>query len=134
MENTDAVSPTNPVVEVAVGLSSEHSNSSHRSSHISVLLQVVPVTLYGPKGNFNTHAMLDTGSTCSLLLADVAEKLGLDGPLEGVLLNGIQKTSELLTKRINVQVVPVNDFRTQFDVNGALVVDHLNVPEKKMKL
>ena len=76
MENTDAVSPTNPVVEVAVGSSSEHSNSSHRSSHTTVLLQVVPVTLYGPKGYFNTHAMLDTGSTCSLLLADVAEKLG----------------------------------------------------------
>ena len=77
---TDAVSPTNPVVEVAVSSSSEHSNSSHRSSHTTVLLQVVPVTLYGPKGYFNTHAMLNTGSTCSLLLADVAEKLGLDGP------------------------------------------------------
>jgi len=78
--------------------------------------------------------MLDTGSTCSLLLADVAERLGLDGPSESVLLNGILKTSELLTKRINVQVSPVNDFSTQSDVNGVLVVDHLNVPKKKMKL
>ncbi|XP_068690820.1 uncharacterized protein [Montipora foliosa] len=69
-----------------------------------------------------------------LLLADVAERLGLDGPVEGVLLNGIQKTSELLTKRINVQVSPVNDFGTQYDVNGVLVVHHLNVPQKKVKL
>jgi len=122
------------VVQTAVGSSIEHSNSSHRSSHTSVLLQVVPVTLYGPKGYFNTHVMLDTGSTCSLLLADVAEKLGLDGPLEGVLLNGIQKTSELLTKRINMQLGLVNDFGTQYDVNGVLVVNHLNVPEKKVKL
>ena len=106
MENTNAASPTNPVVEVAVGSSTEHSNSSHRSSHTSVLLQVVPVTLYGPKGYFNTRVMLDTESTCSLLLANVAEKLGLDGPLGSVLLNGIQKTSELLTKHINVQVGP----------------------------
>ena len=134
MENTDAISATDPAVQAAVGSSTEHSNSSNRDSNTSVLLQVVPVTLYGPKGYFNTHAMLDTGSTCSLLLADVAEKLGLDGPLESVLLNGIQKTSELLTKRINVQVSPLNDFGTQFDVNGVLVVDHLNVPEKKMKL
>ena len=138
MENTDAVSPSNPAVQVAVGSSTEHSNSSHRSSHTSVLLQEVPVTLYGPRGYFNTHAMLDTGRTCSLILTDVAEKLGLEGPLESVVLNGFQKTSELLTKqltkRINVQVSPVNDFRTQFDVNGVLVVDHLNVPEKKMKL
>ncbi|KAL9977438.1 hypothetical protein ACROYT_G014841 [Oculina patagonica] len=78
--------------------------------------------------------MLDTGSTCSLLLADVSEKLGLDGPLENVVLNGIQKTSELMTKRVNVQVSQLNDFGTQFDVNGVLVVDHLNVPEKKVKL
>ena len=94
-----------------------------------MLLQVVPVTRYGPRGYFTTHAMLHTGSTCSLLLADVAEMLGLDGPLESVLLNGIQKTSELLTKRINVQASPLKDFSTQFDVNGVLVVDHLNVPE-----
>ena len=99
-----------------------------------MLLQVVSVTLYGPKGYLNTLAVLDTGNTRSLLLADVAEKLGLDGPLEGVLLNGIQKTYELLTKRINVQVSPVNDFGTQFDVNGFLLVDHLNLSERKMKL
>ena len=134
MENTDEISATDLAVHAAVGSSTEHSNSSHRGSHTSVLLQVVPVTLYGPKGYFNTRTMLDTGSTCSLLLADVAEKLGLDGPLESVLLNGIQKTSELLTKHINVQVSPLNDFGTQFDVNGVLVVDHLNIPETKMKL
>ena len=127
MENSDVVSATNPAVQTAVGSSTEHSNSSHRSNHTSVLLQVVPVTLYGPKEYFNTHAVLDTGSTCSLLLADVAERLGLDGAVESVLLNGIQKTSELLTKRINVQVSPVNDFGTQYDVNGVLVVNHLNV-------
>ena len=46
----------------------------------SVLLQVVPVTLYGPKGYFNTYAMLDTGSTCGLLATDVAKNLRLDGP------------------------------------------------------
>ena len=69
-----------------------------------------------------------------MLLADVAEKLGLDGPVERLLLNGIQKTSQLLTKRINVQVSPVNDFGTPYGVNGVLVVNHLNVPQKKVKL
>ena len=134
MESSDAMSAINPAAQVEVGLSTEHSNTSHRSSQTSVVLQVVPVTLYGPKGYFNTYAMLDTGSTCSLLLADVAEKLGLDGPLENVVLNGIQKTSELMTKPVDVQVSQLNDFGTQFDVNGVLVVDHLNVPEKKVKL
>ena len=101
MENTDAASPTNPAVEVAVGSCTEHSYSSHRSSHTSVLLQVVPVTLYGPKGYLKHSRNV-----------------------------GHRKHLQL----INVQVGPVNDFGTQFDVNGVLVVDHLNVPEKKMNL
>jgi len=112
VESSDAVSAINPVTQAEVGSSTEHSNTSQRSSHTSVLLQVVPVTLYGPKEYFNTYAMLDTGSTCSLLLADVAGRLGLDGPLESVVLNGIQKTSELMTKRVDVQVSQLNDFGT----------------------
>ena len=39
-----------------------------------------------------------------------------------------------MTKRVNVQFSQLNDFGTQFDVNGVLVVDHLNVSEKKVKL
>ena len=57
VESSDAVSAINPAVQVEVGLSTEHSNTSHRSSQTSVLLQVVPVTLYGPKGYFNTYAI-----------------------------------------------------------------------------
>ena len=99
---------------------------------VTVLLQVVPVTLYGPKGYFNTYAMLDTGSTCSLLATDVAKNLGLEGPVESVLLNGIQKSSRLLTKRVDVQVSQLNDFGTRFDVHRVLVVDRLNVPERRV--
>ena len=40
-----------------------------------VLLQVVPVTLYGACGQLNTHALLDPGSTCSLIRADIADQL-----------------------------------------------------------
>ena len=98
----------------------------------SVLLQVVPVTLYGPKGYFNTYAMLDTGSTCSLLATDVAKNLGLEGAVESVLLNGIQKSSRLLTKHVDVQVSQLNDFGTRFDVHRVLVVDRLNVPERRV--
>ena len=90
------------------------------------------VTLYGPKGYFNTYAMLDTGSTCSLLATDVAKNPGLDGPMESVLLNGIQKSSKLLTKRVDVQVSQLNDFGTRFDVHRVLVVDGLNVRERRV--
>ena len=87
--NNKTAASTNQAATEAVTPSTEHSIASHKSSSDSVLLQVVPVTLYGPKGYFNTYAMLDTGSTCSLLATDVAKKLGLEGPVESVLLNGI---------------------------------------------
>ena len=51
--------------------------------------------------------------------------------MESVLLNGIQKSSRLLTKRVVVQVSQLNDFGTRFDVHRVLVVDRLNVPEKE---
>ena len=76
--------------------------------------------------------MLATGSTYSLLATDVAKNLGLDGPMESVLLNRIQKSSKLLTKRVDVQVSQLNDFGTRFDVHTVLVVDHLNVPERRV--
>ena len=98
----------------------------------SVLLQVV--TLHGPKGHFDTYGMLDTGSTCSLIVSNVADELGLDGPQESITLNGVQKSSKLSTKRLNLQVSPAANFGLRYDVDGVLVVDHLNVPERKVNL
>ena len=82
------MSSANPAVQTAVGSSTKQSSLSHTSSNTSVLLQVVPVTLYSPKVYFRTQGMLDAGST--LLLAEASEKLALDSPLESVLMNGIQ--------------------------------------------
>ena len=49
------------------------------------------------------------------------------------MLNGIQKSSKLLTKRVDVQVSQLNDFGRRFDVHRVLVVDRLNVPERRVK-
>ena len=92
-----------------------------------VLLQVVPVTLYGPCGQLNTHAFLDPGSTCSLIRADVADQLNLDGPPTSLDLFGIQVTSHLNTKRVSFNIGPVNE-HTRYLVENALVAEKLNVP------
>ena len=49
-------------------------------------------------------------------------------------MNGIQKTSAQPKKHVNLQVSPLNDFGTQFHVNGVLVVDYMNATEKKVTL
>lgn len=44
-----------------------------------VILKIVPVTIYGPKGASTTHALLDDGATVSLMAADLADEVGLHG-------------------------------------------------------
>ncbi len=95
---------------------------------------VIKATLGGPNGCLNTYAMLDSGSTCSLVLSSVADKLGLEGSQEQIILNGIQGTSKLNSKRVNTQVSAVNMVTPRFEVNGALVVEHLNIAQQKVNL
>ena len=93
-----------------------------------VLLQVVPVTLYGPCSQLNVHALLDSGSTCSLFRGDVADHLNLDGPTTSLGLFCIQVTSYLKTQRVSFNVGPVNEDSTPYLVENALVAKKLNVP------
>lgn len=59
-------------------------NSKHTEGNVtkSVLLRVCPVTLYGPKCQIDTYALLDDGSTISLLDSATADKLGVEGKIE----------------------------------------------------
>ena len=58
----------------------EHSLSSDEPRQSKVLLPVFPVTLYGPAASIDKYAMLDMGSTCSLIRTDIARKAGLHDP------------------------------------------------------
>ncbi len=118
----------------SVSAASEHTNPPRLLKNVPILLQVIPITIYGPNGCLNTHAMLDNGSTCSLVLASVADKLGLEGSQERIVLNGIQGQSELISKQVSMQVSPVNKVSPRCDVSRALVVNSLNVPQKRVNL
>lgn len=51
-----------------------------RQSHS--YLKILPVTVSGPRGYVKTHALLDDGSTVTLVDADIARKIGARGPIE----------------------------------------------------
>ena len=92
------------------------------SNNTQVLLQVIPVTLYGPGGQVNTHALLDPGSTCCLITKDITDQLSLDGLSESLNLFDIQETSHLKT------VGPVNVHAVGYPVENALVAEKLKLP------
>ncbi|XP_059061887.1 uncharacterized protein LOC131854763 [Achroia grisella] len=53
------------------------------------LLKVVPVTVAGPKGTFDTFALLDDGSTATLLDSSVASAIGAKGRRSHIKIDGI---------------------------------------------
>ncbi|CAB4029064.1 Hypothetical predicted protein [Paramuricea clavata] len=96
-----------------------------------VLLQVVPVTLHWPAKTVKTYAMLDLGSTCSLIQNDIANELGLDGPTEKTMLNGIQHRSSIFSKKVNFDISPSQNPNQRRTVDQARTVERLNLPKKR---
>ena len=99
-----------------------------------VLLQVVPVTLYGPCSQLNVHAILDSGSTCFLIRGEEADQLNLDGPTTSLDLFRIQVNSHLKTKRVSFNIGPVNEDSTRYPVENALIAEKLNVPPESVNI
>lgn len=55
-------------------------------------LKIVPVCVSGPKGEVETHALLDDGSTVTLIDAEIARKTGVRGPVDPLHLEAIANT------------------------------------------
>ena len=103
-DNGNPTSPPHPSSlpeqQIPTETTAERSNVMLANHKSEVILQVVPVILYGPGNQLDTYALLDTGSTCSLVTSDIDGQLGLDGPSESLKLFGIQATSHIETKSL----------------------------------
>ena len=65
------------------------------------------------------HALLDPGSTSSLIRGDETAHLHLDGPTSSLDLFGIQVTCHLKKKRVSFNVGPANEDLTRYLVENA---------------
>lgn len=74
--------------------------------HTRVLLRVCPVTLHGPTCQIDTYALLDDGSTVSLLDSTTAEKLGLEGETHPLTMCWSNTTGHFdpTSRRVNVLI------------------------------
>jgi hypothetical protein len=126
--------PTNPAISEEVkNATITNPNPSNQTfvteeSKKPVIVQVLPVTLYGPVGSVQTYAMLDLGSTCSLLSDTVAQELGLEGETQSLNLSGIRECSLLSSQRVCLKISGSDETRVIHEVNGVWVVDRLNLP------
>ncbi len=96
-----------------------------------VLLQVVPVVLYGKTRSVRTFALLDQGSTASLIRSSVADQL--DGGhlgTESIELNGVNGSRRCSVRRVSLHVSSVED-SVRHAMPNVLVLDNLNLPSQK---
>ena len=59
-----------------------------------ILLRVLPVKLHGPRGTVKTHALLDEGSTVTLIERPLAKELGATGPRDPLTLRWTNAASQ----------------------------------------
>lgn len=91
-------------------------------------LKVAQVTLIGPKGSRDTYALLDEGSTVTIIDQQLADAVGLEGPTEVMKVQGVsgKVTTHADSKRVTAHIKgryetethEMNDARTFGDMNS----------------
>lgn len=81
-------------------------SSVHTTNDGKAYLKIVPVDLYGPRGSVRVLALLDEGSTISLLDAEVARRIGVEGEREPITIEtvggkGIKKSD---SQRVRMKI------------------------------
>ncbi|XP_048489169.1 uncharacterized protein LOC125491388 [Plutella xylostella] len=98
------------------------------------LLKIIPVTISGPKGSYDTFAMLDDGSTATVIDQVAAGIIGAEGRPEQISVQGIGGM------RIDVQVEYVSfDIRGKYandsyKINNAKSMEKLNLRKQTIQL
>ncbi|PZC72872.1 hypothetical protein B5X24_HaOG210397 [Helicoverpa armigera] len=95
----------------------------------SVRLKVVPVMIHGPNGEFRASALLDDGSTVSLISASLAARAGLRGRTQTMRVRGAWDKNELVCAAELVDLIVSNKLGEKFNIS-ARSVNELSLPEQ----
>ncbi|CAG9125027.1 unnamed protein product [Plutella xylostella] len=75
--------------EVTASTTEKPTVAANNSERRSAYLKIAPVVLTGPHSSIETYALFDEGSTITIIDADVANSLGLDGPTDPMWVQGV---------------------------------------------
>lgn len=97
-----------------------------------LLFRIVPVVLYGQDRQLETFAILDEGSSISLIDADVAKYLNLEGPISNLSIQwfGSQTTvvrSEQVSLKIQGRSIP-----TSHEIHNVRTISDLKLPTQSV--
>uniref|UniRef100_A0A182YST0 DUF1758 domain-containing protein n=1 Tax=Anopheles stephensi TaxID=30069 RepID=A0A182YST0_ANOST len=106
----------------------------HGTRTDSMLLRYVPVMLHGKSGPVYTHALLDEGSTVTLMEQELARELGVSGTLDPLCLlySAGQKRDERESQRVTVQVSSVEEKAPVYSMTDVRTVSRLSLPRQSV--
>ncbi|XP_053690797.1 uncharacterized protein LOC128739342 [Sabethes cyaneus] len=124
LSDTSGQSFSDPVANAA-----DHDCNLHLKNVHKVLFRVVPVVLYGPKKSLRTYAFLDDGSSLTLIDADVAKELNVEGVPEPLCLKwtGNKRRQENDSIRIDIDISGTGTNRDKHRLHGAHTVSNLDL-------
>ena len=112
-----------------------HADTADVTAHVAthqlqrVLLRVVPVQLTGPKGVVNTSALLDEGSTATLLDAELATEIGASGPVDPLVIAWTNSTTQRDNNSRRVRItVSGSDPGETFVLSNVRTTTNLSLP------
>lgn len=94
---------------------------------------MIPVMLYNGKKKVDTLALIDEGSSVTMIDSELAKMLGVDGPIEPLEMtwtNGVQRT-EYESKKVVLEISAINS-RERYELVKAHTVHRLDLPTQKM--
>ncbi|XP_052750081.1 uncharacterized protein LOC128200500 [Galleria mellonella] len=81
--------PENEVTTHVVEDKSAAVTASARENDKIAFLKILPIRVTGPTGTCDTYALLDDGSTCTIIETTVAERIGATGPPAPFYMEGV---------------------------------------------
>lgn len=95
------------------------------------MLKIVPVTLIGPLNKINTFALLDEGSTVTLLKLQTARDIGLSEPIVRHTIKGLRNHEiDVASEKVNLQIA--GEFG-KFNLKNINTVNHLSLPSQSVE-
>lgn len=103
------------------------------SEKCKVLLKVVPIRIHGPNGVFSASALLDDGSTVSLISGELAARAGLRGRRQAMRVSGAWTDNELVCES-TVMNVNISGMDSKIKTIVMRSVNELNLPIQKLSV
>ena len=108
----------------------KHVGTAAAEPNSRVLLQVMPITVHGPSGSRTTNALLDMGSQVTLVTDSLCNRLGISGPLNGLVLKTVNGNERLQSRRVCFSIESVGGSDKRHDIRDAQTTPTLNMSHR----